>query len=286
MSKTKDRAGKRFFSNPNHFSELVNISRLSDKIKTDPNCLSSQDPVVNKVLGKHKSLEVLIDKLYTASFHDERISSYCLLGLENQAAFDKHMIIRVGIASLLLYDWQLSSIKDEEKLKLNYIIVLNMSDDKWKGPYSLKELISDEDLEYFGFLQTNVELIVVDPHTLDSSVINSLETDLKYVLNTIKFKSNGKRLLDYINSEEYFQNLDKVTLELIEALVDIELPKDGGNDMCKAMEEIKQFSKDEGRAETLYILTHKGKLDKADAADMLNISIDEYSVKEAAFFAK
>ena len=89
------------------------------------------------------------------------------------------MIIRVGIASLLLYDWQLSSIKKGEKLKVNYIIVLNMSDDEWKDPYSLRELISNEDLEYFGFLQTNVELIVVDPHTLDSSVINSLRTHLE-----------------------------------------------------------------------------------------------------------
>ena len=143
MSKTKDRAGKRFFSNPHHFSELVNISRLSDKIKTDPNCLSSQDPVVNNVLGKYKSLEVLIDKLYAAAFQDEKVNTYCLLGLENQSTFDKHMVLRVGLASLLLYDWQLSSIKDEEKLKLNYIIVLNMSDDIWKGPYSLREFISE-----------------------------------------------------------------------------------------------------------------------------------------------
>ena len=154
MSKTKDRTGKKFFSNPKHFAELVNVSKLNARFKTNPNDLQPQDPVVNKVLGKHKSLEVLIDKLYKASYFDDKVSTYCLLGLENQAVFDKHMIIRVGIASLLLYDWQLSSIKDGDKLKLNYIIVLNMSDDKWKGPYSLRDFISDEDLEYFGFLQT------------------------------------------------------------------------------------------------------------------------------------
>ena len=294
MSKTKDRAGKRFFSNPHHFSELVNISRLSDKIKTDPNCLSSQDPVVNKVLGKHKSLEVLIDTLYAAAFKDEKVSTYCLLGLENQSTFDKHMVLRVGLASLLLYDWQLSSIKDEEKLKLNYIIVLNMSDDIWKGPYSLREFISEEDLEYFGFLQTNVELIVVDPHTLDSSVINSLQTDLKYVLNTIKFKSDEEKLLKYFNSEEYFKNLNEVTFELIEALVDDKIPNDGGNNMCRAIEQMKKHSYDEGVSDgisqgtekTLYELTRDGKLDKETAANMLNISIAEYSNKEAAFFNK
>ena len=287
---TKDRAGKRFFANPNHFSELVNISRLSDKIKTDPNCLSSQDPVVNKVLGKHKTLEVLIDKLYTASFHDDRISSYCLLGLENQAAFDKHMIIRVGLASLLLYDWQLSSLKKGEKLKLNYIIVLNMSDDKWKGPYSLREFISDKDLEYFGFLQTNVELIVVDPHTLDSSVINSLQTDLKYVLNTIKFKTDGKKLLDYINSEEHFKNLDEVTSQLIKALVDVKLPNDGGNDMCRAMEQIKKSSFDEGfslgEAKTFYELTKEGLISIDIAAKKLNVTVEKFENDMKVFFDK
>ena len=290
MSKTKDRAGKRFFSNPNHFSELVNISRLSDKIKTDPNCLSSQDPVVNKVLGKHKTLEVLIDKLYTASFHDDRISSYCLLGLENQAAFDKHMIIRVGLASLLLYDWQLSSLKKGEKLKLNYIIVLNMSDDIWKGPYSLREFISEEDLEYFGFLQTNVKLIVVDPHTLDSSVINSLQTDLKYVLNTIKFKSDEEKLLKYFNSDEYFKNLNKVTFELIEALVDDKMPNDGGNNMCRAIEQMKKHTLEEGisqgKAETLYELTRDGIITKETGANKLNITVEKFEKDMKSYFAK
>ena len=54
--------------------------------------------------------------------------------------------------------------------------------------------------------------------------------------------------------------------------------------MCKAIEDMKQHSFEDGKAATLYELTHKGKLDKAVAADMLNISIDEYSIKEAAFF--
>ena len=55
--------------------------------------------------------------------------------------------------------------------------------------------------------------------------------------------------------------------------------------MCKAIEDMKQHSFEDGKAATLYELTHKGKLDKAvAAADMLNISIDEYSIKEAAFF--
>ena len=294
MSKTKDRTGKKFFSNPKHFAELINVSVLNARFKTNADDLTPQDPVINKVLGKHKSLEVLIDKLYKASYFDDKVSTYCLLGLENQAVFDKHMVIRVGLASLLLYDWQLSSIKKDEKLKLNYIIVLNMSDDEWKDPYSLRELISNEDLEYFGFLQTNVELIVVDPHTLDSSVINSLKTDLKYVLNTIKLKSDEKGLLNYIYGEEYFRNPNKITQELVAALANIELPNDGGNDMCKAIEDMKQHSfeageangKAEGKAETLYELTHEGIISGEFAAKKLNITISEYEKNMKAYFNK
>ena len=100
------------------------------------------------------------------------------------------------------------------------------------------------------------------------------------------------------NSEEYFKNLNEVTFELIEALVDDKIPNDGGNNMCRAIEQMKKHSYDEGVSDgisqgisqgtekTLYELTHKGKLDKETAANMLNISIAEYANKEAAFFNK
>ena len=96
------------------------------------------------------------------------------------------------------------------------------------------------------------------------------------------------------NSEEYFKNLNEVTFELIEALVDDKIPNDGGNNMCRAIEQMKKHALEEGisqgisqgKAETLYELTHRGKLDKETAANMLNISIAEYSNKEAAFFNK
>ena len=50
MSKTKDRTGKKFFSNPKHFAELVNVSKLNARFKTNPNDLQPQDPVVKPTL--------------------------------------------------------------------------------------------------------------------------------------------------------------------------------------------------------------------------------------------
>ena len=92
------------------------------------------------------------------------------------------------------------------------------------------------------------------------------------------------------NSEEYFKNLNEVTYELIEVLVNDKIPNDGGNNMCRAIEQMKKHTLEEGISlgteKTLYVLTHNGKLDKETAANMLNISIAEYSNKEAAFFNK
>ena len=64
--------------------------------------------------------------------------------------------------------------------------------------------------------------------------------------------------------------------------------------MCRAIEQMKKHAFEEGisqgisqgKAKTLYELTHRGKLDKETAANMLNISIAEYSNKEEAFFNK
>ena len=46
-------------------------------------------------------------------------------------------------------------------------------------------------------------------------------------------------LLSYINSEEAFKNLDYKTAKLLETIMKVDIPNDGGYNMCKAIEDIK-----------------------------------------------
>ena len=92
------------------------------------------------------------------------------------------------------------------------------------------------------------------------------------------------------NSDEYFKNLNEVTFELIEALIDGKIPNDGGNNMCRAIEQMKKHTLEEGysqgKAETLYELTRDGIITKETGANKLNITVEKFEKDMKSYFAK
>ena len=89
-------------------------------------------------------------------------------------------------------------------------------------------------------------------------------------------------LLSYINSEEAFKNLDYKTAKLLETIMKVDIPNDGGYNMCKAIEDIKN----DGKFETLYELTRDGIITKETAANKLNITAEKFEKDMKAYFAK
>ena len=70
----------------------------------------------------------------------------------------------------------------------------------------------------------------------------------------------------------------------------VDIPNDGGYNMCKAIEDIKNDGKREGLLEgevkTLYELTRDGIITKEIAADKLNITVKKFEKDMKAYFAK
>ncbi|MGN1190366.1 MAG: Rpn family recombination-promoting nuclease/putative transposase [Candidatus Ornithospirochaeta sp.] len=285
MKKGKDRASKLFFSDPERAKEIVTIALRRLGIERELSEISIEDPVVS-FLDTKISIERLLDKLYKVTLSDNERNTFCLVGLENQSKYDAHMLIRAGIASLLIYDWKLSL---KEELKPSFIVVLNMSEGEWKGPSSLEDYFSKEDLEIFGPLMVNVRIIVIDPFRMEDDELDGLNTDLELVLKVIKNRSDKKAFYDYIKSEKRFNNLDEVTAKLISELINIKID-DGGNVVCKAIEDLINDSKAEGRAEgkadAYFELRRDGIISKEIAADKLGLSLEEYSKREDRFFSK
>ena len=294
MAKEKDRAAKNFFSDPKIFSEFVNLSLFNGEERIKAEDLREIDPVNSTVFTKNKSLEVLVDNLYDSTVKESDENVYAIIGLESQAYSDKHMVIRAGIASLLIYDNQIATIKEGEKLKPVYIIVFNMLDRKWSNATDLRKLLSDEAIKVFGYPLVNAGYYVLDPHELKGEKINKISKPLKLVLNIIKNQGDKKELLSYINSEEAFKNLDYKTAKLLETIMKVDIPNDGGYNMCKAIEDIKNDGKLEGKREgilegevkTLYELTRDGIITKETAASKLNITVGKFEKDMKAYFAK
>ena len=294
MAKEKDRAAKNFFSDPKIFSEFVNLSLFNGEERIKAEDLREIDPVNSTVFTKNKSLEVLVDNLYNSTVKESDENVYAIIGLESQAYSDKHMVIRAGIASLLIYDNQIATIKEGEKLKPVYIIVFNMLDRKWSNATDLRKLLSKEAIKVFGYPLVNAGYYVLDPHELKGEKINKISKPLKLVLNIIKNQGDKKELLSYINSEEAFKNLDYKTAKLLETIMKVDIPNDGGYNMCKAIEDIKNDGKlegllegkREGLREGLYELTRDGIITKEIAANKLNITVKKFEKDMKAYFAK
>ena len=289
MAKEKDRSAKIFFSDPKIFSEFVNLSLFNgeDRIKSED--LREINPVRSKVFTKNKSLEVLVDNLYDSAVKESDENVYAIIGLESQAYSDKHMVIRAGIASLLIYDNQIATLK-EKKLKPVYIIVFNMQERRWSEVTNLRDLISKEAIKVFGKPLVNSGYYVLDPHRLKSEKLGKVSKPLKLVLNVIKNQGDKKALLSYINSEEPFKDLDDKTAKLLGSIMKVDIPYEGGYNMCKALEDLKNDSKREGILEgerkKLYELTRDGIITKEIAAKKLNINVEKYEKDMKAYFAK
>ena len=294
MAKEKDRAAKNFFSDPKIFSEFVNLSLFNGEERIKAEDLREIDPVNSTVFTKNKSLEVLVDNLYDSTVKESDENVYAIIGLESQAYSDKHMVIRAGIASLLIYDNQIATIKEGEKLKPVYIIVFNMLDRKWSNATDLRKLLSKEAIKVFGYPLVNAGYYVLDPHELKGEKLNKISKPLKLVLNIIKNQGDKKELLSYINSEEAFKDLDYRTAKLLETIMKVDIPNDGGYNMCKAIEDIKNDGKlegllegkREGLREGLYELTRDGIITKETAASKLNITAEKFEKDMKAYFAK
>ena len=284
MEKGKDRASKLYFSDPERAREIVRLALKRMGVNAELTDLTIEDPVVS-FMDTKISIENLLDKLYKITLSNDESSTFCLMGLENQSKFDAHMLIRAGITSLLIYDWKLSL---KEELKPVFIVVLNMSEGEWKGPTRLEDYFSKEDLELLGPLMVNVRMLVIDPYTMEEDEFDSLKTDLELILKIIKYKSDKNAFCSYISSEERFKKLDEVTAKLVAELINVDMDGEDDN-VCKAIEDLINDSKEEGRIEgevnAIYKLRRDGILNLDVAADRLGLSLEEYNKREERFFS-
>ena len=281
MEKGKDRASKLYFSDLGRAKELITIALRRLGIDAGLSEIVIEDPVVS-FLDTRISMEKLLDKLYKVKLSDDKTTTFCLIGQENQSKYDAHMLIRAGITSLLLYDWKLSL---KEDLKPVFIVVLNMSDDEWQGPTRLEDYFSKDDLSLLGPLMVSVRMLVIDPHGMGEEEMDGLKTDLDLVLKVIKYKSDKNAFCGYISSEERFKKLDEVTAKLVAELANVDIDG-GGNAVCKAIEDLIKDSKEEGISETIFKLRRDGLLNREVAAGRLGLSVEEYTKREDRFFSK
>ena len=197
----------------------------------------------------------------------DELTDYMLLAIENQSYVDGLMPARVMIYDAMTFHIQMEVLKAQTRaqktsdafltgvpkgVKLKPVItaVCYFGTNPWDGPSRLHEILEIHDPELKKFIP-DYPIHIIDPHRLTDEQMQCIETSLREVFLCLKASSHSKSLKEIVNSSQRFQHMDPDAMNLINTVLDIDIPIDyqkKENNMCQAVEDWKQELLDEGYA--------------------------------------
>jgi len=251
--------------------------------------------------NKNESVQKYRDILKAAVIMEDENADYLLLGIENQTEIHYAMPVRNMIYDALQYGNQVAAIAAQnvkekkaptraeflsgfykaDKLRPVITLVLHFGADPWDGATSLHEMMDFPLEEMRTFIQ-DYKIHLIDPAALEPDELEKFSTSLREVLGCIKYSKdkeklssfirNNTRMMLEINAARVIQAITNITLDLSEEVEEV--------DMCKAIDDMMQDSREEGKAEgrtegILFALTglvRDGVLSIKDAAFRANMT--------------
>ena len=239
-------------------------------------------------------------------------TNFAIIGIENQETMDYSIPIRNMSYDVDAYEKQVAKIRKEvrknrkglsageylygfresDKLSPAVTFILYSGPKSWKGPKSLHEILDFTDIpEELQELIADYKINLVEIRKLEDTSV--FKTDVRQVFDFIRCSNDKKALKELVETDDYYKNMEEDAFdvavqytnatELIEAKEYYE--KEGTVNMCKALTELIEDGKQEGREEGITLklreLVEK-KMKKghsiAEIADMLEES--EEKIKE------
>ncbi len=306
MSK-KDTVTKTFMRENTVFADAFNYLIFNGKKVIQPERLQELDTtelvqlIAKGKNNKNESVQKYRDILKAAVIMEDENADYLLLGIENQTEIHYAMPVRNMIYDALQYGNQVAAIAAQnvkekkaptraeflsgfykaDKLRPVITLVLHFGADPWDGATSLHEMMYFPLEEMRTFIQ-DYKIHLIDPAALKPDELEKFSTSLREVLGCIKYSKdkeklssfirNNTRMMLEINAARVIQAITNITLDLSEEVEEV--------DMCKAIDDMMQDSRKEGKAEgrtegILFALTglvRDGVLSIKDAAFRANMT--------------
>lgn len=306
MSK-KDTVTKAFMRENTVFADAFNYLIFNGKKVIQPERLQELDTtelvqlIVKGKNTKNESVQKYRDILKATVIMEDENADYLLLGIENQTEIHYAMPVRNMIYDALQYGNQVAAIAAQnvkekkaptraeflsgfykaDKLRPVITLVLHFGADPWDVATSLHEMMDFPLEEMRTFIQ-DYKIHLIDPAALEPDELEKFSTSLREVLGCIKYSKdkeklssfirNNTRMMLEINAARVIQAITNITLDLSEEVEEV--------DMCKAIDDMMQDSREEGKAEgrtegILFALTglvRDGVLSIKDAAFRANMT--------------
>ena len=252
----KDSAAKKYFGKREVFADLCNAFIFRKAGWLDASKLLESPTEYNELIGKETSgysaFRQERDLAFMAYTDGER--GYAIICAELQSVADATMPVRVMKYDSLAYAYQLQKrIGSSNGVFLPVTtIVVNLGRKPWNVPTSLYGMFPQVD-DFVKTFVPNYWINVFDPYVVDEKIRSLLCTDLKDVVNLFRYSDNGDMLFKmYANDNSAF--LSSEGIKLVNTCLDMRLKEpenEGRLEMCKAVEDIMEMGRKEGRQEGL-----------------------------------
>ena len=144
----------------------------------------------------------------------------------------------------------LSGFSKKDRLTPVVTLVVYFGTERWDGARSLHEMMEADDDKVLRYVQ-DYHINLIEPAGLEPAELDKLTSSLREVLGYIKYSNNKQELLTFVNNN---MMMDVEAARVINAVTNthIDIPEDAEEvNMCKAIEDLINDSKAEGRLEGL-----------------------------------
>ena len=167
----------------------------------------------------------------------------------------------------------LYGFKKDDKLLPAVTFILYSGSKAWEGPKTLHEILDFTDIpEGLKEMVADYQINLVEIRELEDTSV--FKTDVKQVFDFIRCSNDENALKELVEADDYYKNMEEDAFdvavqytnatELIEAKEYYE--KDGEVDMCKALTDLIESGRQEGRQEEM--ANTERERQRADAAEI------------------
>lgn len=126
-------------------------------------------------------------------------------------------------------------------------------------------------------------MYVINPNEISDDDLGKFHSSLREVLGCIKYSNDKNKLAAFIQDNPRM-NMEIEAARVIETITNTQIQSEevdsmGNVNMCKAIQEMIDDGRDEGRFQVLIMLIQSGKITVKEAASLMNMTTEEFIAK-------
>jgi hypothetical protein len=148
----------------------------------------------------------------------------------------------------------LSGFYRDDRLIPVITLVIFFSPDRWDGPRSLHDMFEIQDERVLRYVP-DYKINLIEPYGHSEEELENMQSSLREVLLFIKYSNDKLKLKKLVQENENYSRMDKKAARLLKVTTKFEIKeniedgKEEAVDMCKALVDLMEDAREEGRAQ-------------------------------------